>query len=326
MAENTTKLVGAVIAIAAAFIFLIIAVLNFSSGTQQLLGELKSPEKLTLAQLVVSFFGFIGAISAVSLAIYQYLKSARWKRMEFIANEVKEFEADSVVQNALMMIDWGTRKINLNLVSNPTEKDFKIVTRTVQWKALLPHELKHKYWEYQSEPDDGTAKADEEFVKGKTTSSETVPPADAEKPFNFTVEEAKIRDTYDVFLTRLDRFETFIKAKLIEPNELRPFIEYWIDALTTTENLDKDAAWKFTLLTYINRYKYMGVIELFKNYDLQINPEGKHYKKVEVKVQNKTLAERLCESASSVNKVPLHDSSLTKRFLEYFKRLWKNIS
>jgi hypothetical protein len=307
MATNKTKLVGPGIAIAAAFIFLAVVALSFPALTEGMFGKIDKPaEKLTLAQIVVSFFGFIGAISAFSFAIYQYIQSARWKRMEFIAGEIKEFEADPVVQNALMMIDWGRRKINLNLVSTPTEQDFKIITRTAQWKALLPHELKHKYEEYQSKPDDEKSDADEKFAKSETISSEIAPPEDSKKTedktpkdYNFTPDEAKIRDTYDVFLTRLDRFETFIEAKLIEPDELKPFIAYWIDALTSGENLNKDAAWKFTLLTYINRYKYTGVIKLFKNYDLEINPKGKDYQAIKNQVQNKTLAERLFKSVSS---------------------------
>jgi|GEM_PF-1758574 len=304
---KTTRLVGAGIALLAGFVFLAVGVLNFPTLTVKMFGQLTdTKEKLTLAQIVVSFFGFIGAILAFSLAIIQYRKSARWKRMEFTANEIKEFEADPVVQNALMMIDWGRRKINLNLVSNPTEEDFKIVTRAVQWKALLPHELKHDHLEYQSKSDDETAEADKKFADGETTSRETVAHSDTnktndktKKEYDFTVDEAKIRDIYDVFLTRLDRFQTFIKARLIEPDELEPFIKYWIDAMTTTENLYKDAAWRFTLLTYINRYKYTGVIELFKNYDLKIDPNGEHYKAMKDKVQNKKLAERLYKSVSS---------------------------
>lgn len=302
MAKNkTTKLVGAGIALLAAFVFLAVGVLNFPTLTERMFGQLAdTKEKLTLAQIVVSFFGFIGAILAFSLAIIQYRKSARWKRMEFIANEIKEFEADPIIQNALMMIDWGRRKINLYLVSNPTEENFKTVTRTVQWKALLPHELKHDHSEYQSKPDDETAQADENFAKPEVEKANADKTNDkTKKPFNFTVDEAKIRDIYDVFLTRLDRFQTFIKAKLIDADELKPFIEYWIDALTTTEDLNKDAAWRFTLLTYINRYKYTGVIELFKNYDLEISPKGKDYQAVKNRVQNKTLAERLSKSVSS---------------------------
>ena len=306
---SKTRLTGAGITVAAAFVFLAIVALNFPTLTEEIFGPIDNPkDKLTLAQIVVSFFGFIGAISAFGLAICQYLKSARWKRMEFIASEIKEFEADPFVQNALTMIDWGRRKINLHLVSNPTEENVKTVTRTVQWKALLPHDVKHEYWEYQSNSDDETAEADEKFAKGKIISSKTTPSVDVaetksqpEKPFNFTVDEAKIRDTYDVFLTRLDRFQTFIKAKLIEPHELKPFIEYWIDAMTSTKNLDKDAAWKFTLLTYINRYKYTGVIELFEKYKLKIDPEGKEYKEIMKCVldRNKDLADRLYESVNA---------------------------
>lgn len=304
MEKSKTKLVGTGIAFAAAFVFLAIVALNFPALTEGMFGKIDKPaEKLTLAQIVVSFFGFIGAISAFSLAIYQYLKSARWKRMEFIANEIKEFEADPVVQNALTMIDWGRRKINLNLVSNPTEHDLKIVTRTVQWKALLPHKVKHAYAEYQSNQNDEKAEADGLPVDHKTINTKLANDKDTtdkiektKKDFDFTSDEAVIRDTYDVFLTRLDRFQTFIKANLIEPNELKPFIDYWIDALTNTKNLNKDAAWKFTLLTYINYYRYSGVIELFKNYNLKIDPKGKDYQNVMSCVQDKILAERLKNS------------------------------
>lgn len=203
--------------------------------------------------------------------------------MEFIAGEIKEFESDPVVQNALLMIDWGTRKINLFLVSDPKETDFVTITRDVQWKALLPHSLKHDNQEYQATK-----------LPDKVTKSE-------DRELGFTVVEAKIRDTYDIFLTRLDRFATFIKSNLIDPGELRPFIDYWIDAITETENLKKDAAWKLTLLTYINYYNYSGVKELFKECGKDLSPEAKVYTDVMMQVQDKTLADRLYKSISSRN-------------------------
>ncbi len=288
--NKTTKLVGAGIPLAAAFVFLVIAVLNFPSLTEKMFGQLAdTKEKLTLAQIVVSFFGFIGAILAFSLAIIQYLKSARWKRMEFIANEVKEFEADPVVQNALMMIDWGTRKINLNLVPNPTESDLIIIEREDQWKALLPHSLKdkEKYPEYQSE----------KFAVKNPKNTESNSTEKSRNPYRFSVEEAKIRDTYDIFLTRLDRFSTFIDAKLIDADELRPFINYWIDAITKNTEPEKDAEWRCALLTYIIFYEYSGVQSLLKRYGININPKENPYQEIKSSIKDEMLAERLFEES-----------------------------
>jgi hypothetical protein len=286
MDKPKTRLVGAGIAIAAAFVFLIIAFLNFPIKPERIFGEFKeAKDTLTFAQLVVSFFGFIGAISAFSLAIVQYRKSAKWKRMEFIANEVKEFESDPVVQNALLLIDWGKRRINLNLVSTPKDTDLTLITREDQWRALLPHPLKDKkkYDGYQSKKID---------PKANQTTLQSIPDS-SEEEIKFTNEEAKIRDTYDVFLTRLDRFHTFIDAKLIDEEELNPFINYWIDAITENTEPEKDAQWRFALLSYIIFYGYTGVLALFRKYGKEIKLDDKEgiYKEIKDSVQNQQMAQ-----------------------------------
>ncbi|MFN0139533.1 MAG: hypothetical protein ACKVQW_05550 [Pyrinomonadaceae bacterium] len=289
MATNRTRIVGAGIALSAAFVFLLIAVVNFPYGTERMFGELKdAKDKLTLAQLVVSFFGFIGAISAVGLAIFQYRKSAKWKRMEFIANEVKEFESDPVVQNALLMIDWGTRKINLNNVSDPEESDYTLIEREDQWKALLPHPLKDRTKNPQYESP--------KFVLKDSGKQES----DSANKVRFAVEEAKIRDTYDVFLTRLDRFFTFIDADLIDSAELRPFINYWIDAITENAEPEKDAKWRFALLAYIKFYDYSGVESLLKKYGKDIDINGEIYQNImrSVKSQDPQLASDIFEQCN----------------------------
>jgi hypothetical protein len=273
MTESKPRTAGIGVAVLLVMLFSIIAFSSFPKGEELLFGTLaNTTDKLTFAQLIVSFFGFIGAISAFTFAIYQYKKSEKWKRMEFVAKEVKEFEADPQIQNALLMIDWGVRKINLFLVSNPKDSDLRTVTRDVQWRSLLPHPIKQTFPEYQAEP--------------------KINPVH----LGFTEDEAKIRDTYDFFLTRLDRLSTFIKARLIDSKELKPFIDYWIDAITTTEGLKKDAAWKCALLTYISYYKYTGVNELFETYGKSLSPDGKVYQKILSFVEDETLRKRLYAS------------------------------
>ena len=280
MEKNKFKLMGTGVAIVIAAIFFVIALSVFPYRTTDMFGPLSdTKDRLTFAQVVVSFFGFIGAISAFTFAIFQYRKAEKWKRMQFVADEVRDLEADPIIQNALLMVDWGVRKINLFLIPDPEPNDYVKITRDVQWRALLPHPLKQKYGEYQAK-----TKMD---IEG--TSGEIRPGRD----LGFHVTEARIRDTYDALLTRLDRLETFIAADLIRSDELRPFILYWIDALTSMDGPVDDATWRCTLLTYIDYYKYTGVHSLFERYGKKIAMDGDIYHSILAKVPDRDLAGRL---------------------------------
>ncbi len=257
-------------------LFLAVAV---STGVLYLSQSNLRPEtKVAISQLVVSMLGFAGAIAAFIFALMQYRRAEQWKRVEFIANEIKDFESDAVVQNALLMIDWGKRRINLFLVANATNDDLVTITREMQWKALLPHTVKRASPEYDTSPDSGGE------GKGST---------------KFTFVEARIRDTYDVLLTRLDRFANFIEAGVITAEELGPYIRYWIDAMTTNENPAEDAAWRSTLLTYINFYNYAGVKYLLKCYDKDVEPDSNIYKSLIASLPDPELANRLVQSIGS---------------------------
>jgi len=232
--------------------------------------------KLAAAQLVVSMLGFGGAIAAFIFALMQYRRSEQWKKVEFIANEIKEFESDPVVQNALLMIDWGKRRINLFLVPNPTSDDLVNVTRDVQWKALLPHTIKRERTTYDASGGDEIRGGE-----GKTT---------------FTFVEARIRDTYDALLTRLDRFANFIKADVITAEEVGPYIRYWVDAIADNENAGEDATWRCTLLTYINFYDYSGVKYLMECYGKNVEPGNPIYDGLISSLSDKDLAQSLAKS------------------------------
>jgi hypothetical protein len=133
----------------------------------------------------------------------------------------------------------------------------------------------------------GISGEDEDGYRG--TSGEIRPGRD----LGFHVTEARIRDTYDALLTRLDRLETFIAADLIRSDELRPFILYWIDALTSMDGPVDDATWRCTLLTYIDYYKYTGVHSLFERYGKKIAMDGDIYHSILAKVPDRDLAGRL---------------------------------
>ena len=76
----------------------------------------------------------------------------------------------------LSLIDWGTRRMQLDPTADPNQPDI-VVTREMQLSALRPHTLLN-YSESDSVMD-GTS------IDGKTA---------------FTPSEARIRDCYDAFL------------------------------------------------------------------------------------------------------------------------------
>lgn len=287
MATEKPKTFGAAVWIALG-LFLVVAI-GFPAGMAYVFGsKMADQAKVALAQVAVSMLGFGGAIAAFSFAVFQYRRAEKWKRIEFIAKEIKEFESDPVIQNALLMIDWGARRINLFLLPNSTGKDSIKITRDIQWKALLPHPLKKEHSEYR------TFGSSEEEIKSE----------DYQEDYHkktFTTKEAKIRDTYDAFLTRLDRFATFIQSGLISLEELKPFLNYWIDAMTQNEHAE-DATWRFTLLSYIHFYNYSGVQFLLERFGKDISPASKIYKDLASSVDDKILVERLTRIITSAQK------------------------
>src|SRR6185436_3142723 len=97
-------------------------------------------DQIELAKLFVSIVGLVGTIGAAVLAIRTFRRNETWKRAEFLAREMKEFFDNDRVSNALLLIDWGSRRIRL-LDENADDHGWVHVTRSVQVRALLPHTL-----------------------------------------------------------------------------------------------------------------------------------------------------------------------------------------
>jgi len=84
----------------------------------------------------------------------------------------------------------------------------------------------------------------------------------------FTRIEVAIRDNFDCFLSYFERFEHFIEAGLITPEELKPYLRYWIE--TISDNIEDDV--RNFINHYIERYNYKGTQNLFKRFNKNIYP------------------------------------------------------
>jgi hypothetical protein len=179
---------------------------------------------LTLAAMTGGLVAFLGGLM-------QYRRAQRWKRAEFVANEMKEFKADPMVHNALLLLDWNERAIDLfPLEGDPEKRSVRIEEGAIA-RALVPHIARR----------------------------------------DFSPTEIAIRDTFDSFFERLERFEYFLEAGLVSSKEFAPYLKYWLDILGNENSGRKSPEVVRSIWVYIEFY-YSGVISLLRRFGYKIRP------------------------------------------------------
>ena len=231
-------------------------------------------EPIEVAKLAVSVVALIGTAVAAVVAIKTFRRSELWKRAEFLASEMKEFLSNPKVNSALLLIDWGSRRIPL--LDEKSEDQGRVrVTRPLQVSALLPHTL--LYSGLIPEPEQSS------FIPETNTR-------------RYSPEEAAIRDCYDAFLDGLERFSSYVQTGLVAAQALRPYVGYWIDDIHAGTADPEDAAWAAALLTYIEFYRFKGVQTLFAQLGRDISPNGAAYCSFLRAMEDQGLATRLAEA------------------------------
>jgi hypothetical protein len=230
--------------------------------------------QIEIAKLVVSVVGLGGTLGAAILALRTFQRNEAWKRAEFLAREMKEFLANERVQKALLLIDWGSRRIRLLDGPSP-DHGWVRVTRSLQVRALLPHTLLN-------------AKLGSDVETDQTSPGQIMR--------RYSPEEAAIRDCYDAFLDGLERFASYVKTGLIDVGELRPYLAYWIDDIHAPTKDADDAAWCAALLTYIEFYRFQGVQWLFYAFHRDIAPDSESFRSFVARMADRTLAAKFIET------------------------------
>ena len=158
----------------------------------------------------------IGALLLTSLTllkgIVEYQKTQKWKKLEFIAKEVKEFFADFNVKRMLLLLDW-------NMLDLPI-KEGEITTNAKTIK--INDDILFSAWQHH-EASDG-----------------------------FPELETLIRVIFDEGLSKLSLFNQYLKTGLMEENDLKPYLIYWIDIIGKAENGRKSSKHIEQLWEYIN--------------------------------------------------------------------------
>jgi hypothetical protein len=147
---------------------------------------------LDTLDFLLKIIGGAGGLTLFIIGFKRYVKEQTWKKNEFVANEIKDFQNDKMVRNTMYMLDWGKRFIEL-FPDNPVyEQRFVKVTRNTLKLALQPHPIKGK----------------------------------------FSRIEVAIRDNFDVFFGYFEKYNQFIEAGLISKKELEPYLRYWIKTIS----------------------------------------------------------------------------------------------
>jgi len=163
-----------------------------------------------------------GGVGAFLVGLWQYRRSQQWKRAEWVAQEMKELLGDPVVQAALQMIDWGSRRVLLFPHRECFEDRFVEVTDDAVQRALIHHE-----------------------VHGP-----------------FTDQEIAIRDAFDRLLDGFERLESYAATGLVSDSDIYPYLSYWAVEITRAKSGDPNADRVVQLRQYMRDYGFLGADRL----------------------------------------------------------------
>jgi hypothetical protein len=180
----------------------------------------------------LSKLGVLAGILVFGFGFWQYWQAQKWKRIEFLLGEVKVFNAHPKVQTAKLMLD-----------------------------SFMLHENGRKIKLYP----DRQADAMYEDVSNEETlhalSIRQGVQADSEK-------EKLIADSFDVFLSWMENFNSYIESKLVTPKEVRLHVEYWLGLIGDAKKpLNYKPEFRKVLLEYAERYGFTGVKKLLNKYE-----------------------------------------------------------
>lgn len=186
---------------------------------------------------VVDALAVVVAFGAFCAGLYRYHRAQVWKRREFVAGEVEKLLKSHQARNALNMLDYTLRRIELHPDDVDAEKRFARISREYAGAMLIPHAVEYRP--------------------------------------NYGLNGAAIRDCFDELLTKLDNLQAMIVAGLIHKEDLAPYLGYWIrrlsEPLSPAQGLDRH--FHRNLHLFIDTYGYHGVQDLCASLGHDIKPK-----------------------------------------------------
>jgi hypothetical protein len=201
---------------------------------------------------LTDWIGLVIAFSGVVSALSQYAINSRRSRAIKAADEIETLNNDESAKAILRLIDWESAHISVR--DETGELKSLYVSPQIFLLAIRHHSQRR---------DDipNYKKNDDPF---------------ADKPYNFTIDEERIRDMLDRFLGRLERIESLIANGVIKKDDFLHFFSYWLNLMdenSTTSPTTFNSEKKRALWAYIRGYKFNGVVSLFTRFGRSIVSE-----------------------------------------------------
>ena len=180
---------------------------------------------------IPTWLGVVGAIVVFVIGRDEYRNAQKWKRSEFLAAEVDRFFAQPRVATALLLIDYSKIRLEPNgrRASQRTETSF-ILRDEVITSGLRIHT------EFENETEE------------------------------FTAPEMLAREAFDELLTGFERFDHHIRIGLIDPDDAKVYLGYWVEKLANPRSRWKPPEFYSALAHFVKAYEYVGVAHLFETF------------------------------------------------------------
>jgi hypothetical protein len=175
----------------------------------------------------------LGAALAFIVGLAQYRRAQHWKRVEWVAQEMKSLFGDPLVQAALLMFDWGSRRIPLYPDRQAENERFVRLTNEMVADALLLHD---------------------------------------DRPDGFSDLETDIRAAFDRLLDGFERFHSYVETGLVRLSDLRPYLKYWAVNLCRPRAPRPKEHRLVRLTAYMKRYGYEGALALLDRIAADVRP------------------------------------------------------
>lgn len=185
--------------------------------------------------------GVIGGFIVFGVGLWQYSQAQKWKRAEFLTKEIDRFEDDHDVANARTMLDFNGRDIFFYAPADE-KSDAGDDSATNEDSVYVDHAL---------------------LVRALRSPEETN---------EFDEDEQVIRDTFDVYLSNLERFNNYLQAGLVKKKELKIFLEYWLRILGDPTNRKISQEVRQRLWDYMLENDFRGALQLLRRYGYKIKP------------------------------------------------------
>ena len=188
---------------------------------------------LDLTIKLSEFITIFCTIIAFIIALFQYRKTQKWKRSEFVYQLITDFKNDFNVRRGLLILDWN--RVPLPLKDNEIKDEkFFLYDDEMLISALRFHLNK------------------EEFE-------------------GFNQKDLIIRLILDDFFDKLGMFNIYIKKGLIKKNDIVSYLSYWIEIIADNNNTSKSFNTRKLILDYIDNYKFTEVGKLCELFGYKIS-------------------------------------------------------